>query len=79
MLTKYANLLLELPPVYLQTSEDVSKEANKMDASLDVNRFTNENKTGRWEGTKREGESERGIGERRGRLHFYSNHIGEMM
>lgn len=46
MLSKYANLLLELPPVYLQTSEDVSKEAGKMDASLDVNRFTNENKTG---------------------------------
>eukprot|EP00026_Physarum_polycephalum_P006093 Phypoly_transcript_06134.p1 GENE.Phypoly_transcript_06134~~Phypoly_transcript_06134.p1 ORF type:complete len:485 (+),score=114.94 Phypoly_transcript_06134:175-1629(+) len=46
MLTKYANLLLEMPPVYLQTSEDVSKEASKMDASLDVNRFTNENKTG---------------------------------
>lgn len=46
MLTKYSNLLLELPPIYLQTSEDVSKEANKMDASLDVNRFTNENKTG---------------------------------
>lgn len=45
-ITKYATLLLELPPIHQQTSDDVSKDGNNIDASLDVNKFTQENKTG---------------------------------
>jgi hypothetical protein len=63
MLSKYGTLLLELPPVYNQSYDDVARDANNIDHVFDVNKFTQENKTGR-RNEEREGEREKRGGER---------------